>query len=220
MTSKGFATIFAAHRASIILPVVAAEFSPFTGLLQVIKAAPEDLNTPWGTWLDKRIRYQNTVLCRGGSMPQDYLPRAGAVCTETTLDKSDIDKILSVCRVVRGWERIYPQNRFNASPVSTRSLVPRENERLRQALYTWMRYAYYFHGELARPNLQVPSGRDPRANQLRVLPNSELRALQDLWHTVKDVIELKLCPSVESIRIIAVRIRLWLPAMRRRGNLC
>ncbi len=215
MTSKRFAAIFAEHRASIILPIVETEFSPFTGLLQAAKAAPDDLNTPWDTWLDKRIRHKSTILCHGGSMPEGRLPRAsGITCKTAVLGPSDIDNVLAVCRVVRGWESIFPQHRFHAAPLSTRSLTPPENERLRRALYVWMRYAFYFHGELPRPSSQVPLGRDQRVNQLRVLSNSDLRALQDLWITVEDVIGLKLCPSTHGVRVDAVRTSLAPPPNR------
>jgi len=202
LASKRFAAIFAAHRASIILPIVKREFSPFDSLLQVIKMSPEDLRDPWGTWLDKRISRKNVVLCVGGRLPKNCLAStSGVCCKETTFENSDTARILGVCKVVRGWERIFPQHRFNASPLSTRSLVPHENERLRGALYAWMRYAYYFHGDLPRPNLYVPSGRDMRVNQLRVMSNSQLRELRDLWLTVEDIIELKLCPSIDNVRI-------------------
>ncbi|ERS94966.1 hypothetical protein HMPREF1624_08678 [Sporothrix schenckii ATCC 58251] len=83
----------------------------------------------------------------------------------------------------------------------TRSLTSRENFRLRRALYHWMRYAYYFHGDLVRPNVFVPSGRDIRINQLRSLSNSELGELKDLWRTVEDIIELTMCPSIANVRI-------------------
>jgi len=205
VASKRFAAIFATHRVSIILPIARREFSPFAGLLQAVKAKREDLDVPWGTWLDKRVRRNNDVLCEGGLMPESLAEVPADVSQEAVLVDADVDRILAVCKVVRGWERIFPQHRFNASPLSTRSLTARENERLRGALYIWMRYAYYFHGELPRPNLFVPSGRDLRVNQLRALSNSGLRALRDLWVTVEDVIEL-LCPSVDNVRIGAVRV--------------
>ncbi|CAK7230333.1 hypothetical protein SCUCBS95973_007536 [Sporothrix curviconia] len=122
-------------------------------------------------------------------------------CAEVKIENTDIDRVLAVCRVVKGWERVFPQHRFNASPTMTRSLTHRENFRLRRALYNWMRYAYYFHGDLPRPNLFAPSGRDIRINQLRALSNSELGELKDLWRTVEDIIELTMCPSIANVRI-------------------
>ncbi|OAA55919.1 histone deacetylase [Niveomyces insectorum RCEF 264] len=201
---KRFANIFATNRASIVLSIAAREFSPLNGLLQVVKAAPADLGVPWGTWLDKRIRRRNVVLCPGGTIPAHCPGNTAAmriVCAEARVEDADIDRVVAVCRVVRGWERIFPQHRFNASPLMTRSLTPRENARLRRALYHWMRYAYYFHGDLPRPSLFSPWGRDVRINQLRTLSNSELGELKDLWRTVEDIIELTMCPSIDNVRI-------------------
>ena len=62
-SNKRFATIMKTHRCAIILRIVKEEFCPFDGLLQVVKASPEDLCFPWGTWLDKRVCRKNTVLC-------------------------------------------------------------------------------------------------------------------------------------------------------------
>lgn len=210
-TNKRLDNIFARNRAVIVLHIVQREFSPLNGLLQVVKASPADLAVPWGTWLDKRIRRKNVVLCPGGVLGVDRRTSGSLAaslvnvrCAEAEITNADIDRILDVCRIVRGWERIFPQHRFNASPLLTRSLSARENFRLRRALYNWMRYAYYFHGDLPRPNVFVPAGRDVRINQLRALGNSQLGELTDLWRTVEDIIELSLCPSVDIIRIGAV----------------
>lgn len=201
-TNRRFAAIFATHKTSILLPIVEVEFSPFSGLLQVVKASHEDLYVPYGTWLDKRIRTKNAVLCEGGKLPDDTAGNLfGTRCKDVVLESRDMDRILEICKVVKGWERIFPQHRFHASPLATRSLEPQENERLRRALYAWMRYAYYFHGDLPRPNLYEPAGNDPRVNQLRAMSNTELRGLRDLWLTVEDIVELKLCPAVDHIRI-------------------
>ncbi|EPE07735.1 f-box domain-containing protein [Ophiostoma piceae UAMH 11346] len=203
-TNRRFAGIFAANRTAIVLQIAEVEFTPFDGLLQVVKASASDTSVPWGTWLDKRIRRKNTVLCPGGTLPDAYasrIPGPKVSCAEARFEDWDVDKLLSVCRVVRGWERVFPQHRFNASPSSTRSLSPREGFRLRRALYTWMRYAFYFHGDLPRPNLFIPAGRDMRINQLRVLPNSQLSELKDLWVTVEDIVELNVCPSIDNVRI-------------------
>ncbi|CAK7272194.1 hypothetical protein SEPCBS57363_005008 [Sporothrix epigloea] len=83
----------------------------------------------------------------------------------------------------------------------TRTLTRQENYRLRRALYNWMRFAYYFHGDLPRPSLSFPLGNDVRLNQLRALPNSELGELRDLWRTVEDIVELEICPSIANVRI-------------------
>jgi len=204
-TNKRFASIFSRHKTSIILPIVANEFGPFRGLLQVVTMDEKDLATPWDTWLDKRIRRNNMVLCEGGLLPLDLPPDlVRPFPLEYVLGDADMERILAVCKVVRGWERIFPQHRFDARPTSTRSLLPHENYRLRSSLYTWMRYSFYFHGDLPRPNTFFPAGRDIRINQLRVLSNSELRELGDLWSTVQDIIRLKLCPSIALVRSNAV----------------
>ena len=203
-TNWRFACIFAANRTAIVLRIAEVEFTPFDGLLQVVKASASDLSVPWGTWLDKRVRRKNAVLCPGGTLPEAYasrIPGPKVSHAEVRFEEWDLDKLLSVCRVVRGWERMFPQHRFNASPSMTRSLSPREGFRLRRALYTWMRYAFYFHGDLPRPNLFLPAGRDMRINQLRVLPNSQLSELKDLWITVEDIVKLKVCPSIDNVRI-------------------
>lgn len=203
--------IFASHRTAIVLHIVQRDYAPLNGLLQFVKASPADLALPWGTWLDKRIRRRNVVLCPGGLTTTGPGRRsvggnvaqsvANLRCAEVELTDADVDRMLAACRVVRGWEHIFPQHRFNASPLLTRSLSPRENWRLRRALYNWMRYAYYFHGDLPRPNVFVPAGRDVRVNQLRTLCNSQLSELKDLWRTVEDIVELSLCPSVDIVRM-------------------
>ena len=203
MTNKRFASIFARYKASVVLSIVAKEFTPFRGLLQVVKAKPDDLLTPWGTWLDKRVRHNKVILCDGG-LPSDTPDAACPPIQEVYLDDSDVEKILALCKVVRGWERIFPQHHFDFNPSLTRSLLPEENHRLRNSLYIWMRYSFYFHGDLPRPNTFFPDGRDVRVNQLRILPNSELRGLRDLWSTVQSTIRRKLCPSIAIVRSNAV----------------
>lgn len=199
-TSLRFATIFTTNRTAIVLHIARREFTPFDGLLQAVKASPVDMCTPWGTWLDKKIRRKNTVLCPGGTVPNvQTLSRIAPA--EVQFGDWDVDKLLDVCRVVRGWERIFPQHRFNASPAMTRSLTPREAVRLRRALYTWMRYAFYFHGDLPRPNIYCPAGRDVRINFLRALSNTQLGALKDLWITVEDIVELNVCPSIDNVQM-------------------
>jgi len=204
-TSRRFARVFELHKVPIVLSIIRAEFSPFNSLLQVVKASAEDARVEWGTWLDKRVRYKNTVLCEGGRLPAGMaLSKSAVRCAEATINDGDLQRIIQVCKVVRGWERRFPQHRFHSWPSSTRSLNARENERLRAALYNWMRYAYYFHGDLPRPNRWVPAGRDVRLNQLRMLSNSQLRELKDLWLTVEDIVELRLCPSIDNVRLGAV----------------
>ena len=205
--NKAFHAILKEFRVSILLSIMKTEFSPFAGLLQVVKASPLDLDDPWGTWLGKRVRRNNKILCEGAALPKDlFFYGSEPKCREVVLSDSDVNHLLEVCRVVKGWERIFPQHRFQASPVATRSLTDQENERLRRALYTWMRYSYYFHADLRRPNLYIPAGNDLRANFLRILSNSELRELKDLWLTVEDIVELKLCPSTDNVCINAVSI--------------
>lgn len=199
--NRAFSAIFREFRVSILLPILESEFAPFSGLLQVIKASPWDLDDSWSVCVDKGVRRNNTVLCERGRLVNARGPYApDVVGREVSLLDYEMTKILEVCKVVKGWERIFPQHRFHDSPLCARILTQAENERLRRALYHWMRYAYYFHGNLERPDSHVPV----HARFLRALSNSELRELKDLWLTVRDIVEHKLCPSIDKVNVLAV----------------
>lgn len=204
-TSRRAAAVFRSYRTSIVLEVIQEEFSPAEELLQLVAMSPCDLQTPWGTWLNKPLRRHKTLLCEGGTLPEGWPAATGEHSSrDMQLQDEHVERLIATCKVVKGWERLYPQYRFHDVPLSKRSLTATESERLRRALYAWMRYAYYFHGDLPRPLPYIATGTDVRINQLRCLPNRRLRELQDLWMTVQDVIEVKLCPSIETIRVNTV----------------
>lgn len=217
MTSRLFAQIYAFNKAAIILPIMQREFSPFGELLQVLAASREDLDTSWGTWLNRRVLYRDTELCAPGVVPRYWLrkpseeeppPHMGV-----HLGHKDLDRLLRLCMTVKGWEEVYPRFRFRDA-TSRRTLLPHEGERLRSAIYTWMRYSFYFHGELPRPNPWEPSplSGDPRCNQLRILTNDQLLEVWDLWQTITKCVATTICPSseyIQEVRIPADRTK-WL----------
>ncbi|EJT79221.1 hypothetical protein GGTG_04307 [Gaeumannomyces tritici R3-111a-1] len=216
-TCKRLRQLFINHRSHIVLSILPSdpEISPVDGLFQVAAMDPGDLSIPWGTWLYKEVWFRRKLLCPGGQLPvwvcegrnpqrakfktnadEAVLP-LGVAC----LGEADIDRLLEISKVARGWERIFPRFRFWQHPEHARRLRPHEAVRLRRALYHWMRYDYYFHGDrLPPPGPLEPFGSDERCNFVRMLDSGEASELADLWITVKAA-AASLCPSLTAVRL-------------------
>ncbi|KLU91932.1 hypothetical protein MAPG_10881 [Magnaporthiopsis poae ATCC 64411] len=213
-TCKRVRQLFMSHRSHIVLSILPSDpdVSPADGLCQVAAMGPGDLTVPWGTWLDKEVWFKRKMLCPGGQLPAwicEDADKRVAPPGVAYLGDADVDRLLEVSGVVRGWERIFPRFRFWQHPEHARKLRAHEAMRLRRAVYHWMRYDYYFHRDRDRLLLLRPPGplerfgsdSDERCrNFVRMLDSGEASELADLWITVKTAVT-SICPSLAAVRL-------------------
>lgn len=209
-----FKGIFHIHGETLILSILERDLSPFDDLLQHIVSGPDDLDVPWGPCLRRRI-YHNGRLVSEGEVPRpDHQGEAHALdlLPPAMLDQSHFQALIRAHRTVKEWEAWFPQYRFRDCPSDCRALRPREAERLRGALYHWMSYARYFHGDgLPRPGWGIGEGSpDLRCRKLRLLSNAELCQLNDLWQTAVSMVQMHICPSTEQVMMENVSGLLWI----------
>lgn len=222
ITHRSFYNLFSQRKASILLPVLIRDFSPFDELLQVYTASIEDLDPVGGLYSPRRVvfrRYSGdagTILSpRPESWPalpaeshegftqvlKTRKPNAPAATTLNTsvLTDRDLVPLLKQCQLVRKWEERFPQMRWFHEPGNCRTLRPHEAERFRRAFYRWWLYGLYFHGEFPRPRVGLPEPYtdDIRTSQLRYHTTSELLELMDLVESMKDVVLNYLCPRLD-----------------------
>lgn len=196
--SKKFKEIYEGNRGHILLSILQTELSPFDEALQIITFKSEDIEVPLGPCLRRRVYHKNKLICEGESpQPEDadhvLLPPA-------VLDEGHFERLLDLFETVKAWEQLFPRYRFQPAS-DCRELHPRESKRLRAALYRWISYAQFFHGDLPRPNSFVPQhgSTDIRCKQLRLLSDHELHELDDLWETVRRMVKGDICPSTEAV---------------------
>jgi hypothetical protein len=218
---RKFHNLVESNKASILLPVLKNEFSPFEELLQLYTASEEDLRFPGATYQQRKVVFKRhlddhsgMVLSSGGfpaaplshqvfskvrkgSKPRNFTPLLPP--RVAILGDRDINPILRYCLDVRKWEQRFPQFRFIKEPAGCRWLNDDEKERLRRALYRWWLYAFYFHGDMPRPRRGQPEAcvDDIRTSQMRLYCTSDLLELLDLVATIKDLIQHYICPSLE-----------------------
>jgi hypothetical protein len=222
LTSRFFHELFTHRKASILLPVLVREFSPFDELLQVYTATADDLSCVHGAlYQPRRVIFQRFAGDAGldltpskvsgvstSSGPSGFtpVPKGGKAYTPTTgllktnvLTEKDISPLLQYCRLVRKWEELFPSMRWFYDPEKCRSLRTHEKERFRRAMYRWWLYGVYFHGDLPRPRIGLPEPLvdDIRTSQMRYYPTSELLELMDLVETMKDVVLHYICPRLD-----------------------
>lgn len=195
---KRFKEIYEGNRGHILLSILQTELSPLDEALQIITFKPEDIEVPLGPCLRRRIYHKNKVVCEGehpqpGDADHILLPPA-------VLDEGHFDRLIGLFDTVKAWEQLFPRYRFHPAS-DCRELHPNESMRLRAALYRWMSYAQFFHGELPRPNSFVPQqgSTDVRCKRLRLLSDHELHELDDLWETVQRMVKGDICPSTETV---------------------
>lgn len=197
-TNKSFKRIWDGNREHIIMSILQDELSPLDDLLQVVVSKPDDINIPLGPCLRRTIYHMDRQCCEGEA------PRPGeeahVLLPPVVLNEQHFDRLLHLFRVIKGWEQLFPRYRFGSAS-DCRGLRPREAERLRAAMYRWMSYAQFFHGELPRPSKFVPQkySTDVRCKRLRLLSDVELHELNDLWETVQKMVQCDICPSTEMV---------------------
>ncbi|ROV92014.1 hypothetical protein VMCG_09553 [Cytospora schulzeri] len=197
-TNKAFRPIWDGNREHIMMSILRTELSPFDDLLQVVVSKPDDIKIPLGPCLHRRVYHMNKLCCEG------EVPRSGeeahAILPPVVLTEEHFDRLLHLFGVVKRWEEHFPRYRFG-SVSDCRGLLPDESRRLRAAMYHWMSYGYFFHGELPRPNQFVPQkySTDIRCKRLRLLSDNELHELNDLWQTVQKMVQCNICPSTEMV---------------------
>lgn len=220
LANKSFLDFFEQRKATILLPILSKEFSPFDELLQVFTASASDLNVSEGLYKPRGIVFRRfpgdsgQVLAPHAEAAPDksardgYVPVAkgrarssssASLSKTVVLTERDLVPILKQCQVVRQWERLFPQMRWFHEPENCRSLRPHESSRFRRALYRWWLYGIYFHGDFPRPRagLPEPNVDDIRTSQMRHHPTSELLELMDLVETMKDVVLHYICPRLD-----------------------
>lgn len=214
--------IFTQSKATILVPVLRREFSPFDELLQVHTATANDLDATNGSYRSRTIvfkrfpgdrehdvvmqpsygaRFSNQVgkgFVQVSNGQKLRVPFALAPDT-LVLTGNDLDPLLRKCKLVRKWEELFPQMRWFHQPENCRSLRLHEMVRFRRALYRWWLYGIYFHGELPRPRIGLPEPNVPdiRTSQMRYHSTSQLLELMDLLETMKDVILHYICPRLD-----------------------
>lgn len=218
---RTFYDLFVERKATILLPVLSREFSPFDELLQVFTASADDLESTGGLYKARRVIFKRyfgdngTVLApRPENFPMGVGESANSFtqvvktqkpsvhpmsATSTViLTEHDLGPLLKYCRIVRGWEERFPQMRWFHESENCRLLRSHEMERFRRAFYRWWLYGFYFHGDLPRPSIGLPEpfANDVRVSQLRRYSTSELLELMDLVETMKDVVLHYLCPRL------------------------
>lgn len=219
LVSRFFFELFTHRKATILLPVLVREFSPFDELLQIYTASADDLiSTCGGLYQPRRVIFRRyigdsgVVLASGSSaagLPQGSFTQvqhnrkvsdAGHSGSKAVvLTEKDFGPLLKQCRLVRKWEELFPSMRWFYEPESCRILRPHEGERFRRALYRWWLYGIYFHGDIPRPRIGLPEPHvdDIRTSQMRYHSTSELLELMDLVETMKDVILHYICPRLD-----------------------
>lgn len=220
LANRFFYQLFCHQKITILLPVLAREFSPVDELLQIYTASADDLGSTHGAvYRPRRVVFKRyagdsgvvlaTGACPGAGQPERKFTQvvtsrgkggsSGAMSDTATLTAKDIGPLLKMCRLVRKWEELFPSMRWFYEPESCRGLRPHERERFRRAFYRWWLYGTYFHGEFPRPRvgLPEPNGDDIRSSLLRYYPTSELLELMDLVETMKDVILHYICPRLD-----------------------
>lgn len=208
-TSKTMRHLFQERRVEILIPILSREFSPFDELLQVYTAKSVDI-VGSATYHPRRIVFQRSAMDKGVHIASEVPAKASykgsgvqsaasSASQPTILTEDDMDKVLTMCRLVRQWEQIFPQMRWFQEPENCRTLRPHEMARFRRAFYRWWLYGVYFHGELPRPRIGLPEPlvEDIRTSQLRYYSTSELLELMDLLEAIKDLICHYICPRLD-----------------------
>lgn len=210
-----FYDLFSQSKASVLLPVLSREFSPFDELLQVYTASADDLGcTRESGYSSRKVIFRRFPGDNGIQLaptsthdlttkPFAHIAKAGNVEGNSqktvNLFQKDLGPILKQCQLVRKWEELFPQMRWFYDPERCRSLRIHEKERFRRALYRWWLYGIYFHGDMPRPRVGLPEPflDDIRISQMRYHSTSELLELMDLVETMKDVILHYICPRLD-----------------------
>ncbi|KAF5011475.1 hypothetical protein FDECE_2394 [Fusarium decemcellulare] len=221
-THRTFYELFNKRKATILLPILARDFSPFDELLQVYTASADDLDNPGGLYAPRRVVFKRfigdtgtvlaprsehrPVVSMGSSIgfttvikaSKPTAPRTHPLMT-VVLTEQDLKPLVSYCHLVSKWQARFPQMRWFHEPENCRYLRQNEAERFRRALYRWWLYGFYFHGDIPRPRVGLPEPGvdDLRLSQLRQYSMSELVELMDLVETMKDVVLHYLCPRLD-----------------------
>jgi len=221
-TDRTLHELFDKRKASILLPVLVREFSPFDELLQVYTASVEDLDSRGGLYAPRRVVFKRFLGDTGvvlaprpeqkstvsvdavegfvtlNKLGKPIMPRAQPLKT-VVLTVKDLKPLLSHCSLVLKWQARFPQMRWFHEPENCRLLREHEAERFRRAMYRWWLYGFYFHGDFPRPRVGFPEPGvdDVRLSQLRLYSTGELVELMDLVETMKDVVLHYLCPRLD-----------------------
>ena len=197
MTNKTLKSIYDSNWAAVILPALREELSPFDDILQFVVATSEPETHVPRSFYRRNIYYEGKLL--SGRIYSTDNKSDTTVHLNPNQLKHCIQQLLSTHRVVHEWERLYTTWRFT-NPADCRGLRFHEGQRLRAAVYRWMSYAHYFHGDFPRPRY-IPRAysSDPRCSFLRQLSDAEILELEDLWMVVRIIVEQKICPSVEFV---------------------
>lgn len=199
--NKDLKEIFTIHRETIILSILKRELSPFDYLLQYIVSGPQDLNLRSGPCLRRRIYHKGKLISEGEGT--EFGEDATESPSPVMLDQLHFRDLIRTYHTVKDWEQSFPRYRFRDAASDCRVLRPHEAERLRRAMYNWMSYARYFHGDCPRPSRFAPDedSSDIRCRKLRLLSNVELCELNDLWQTVVFMVQMHICPSTEQVML-------------------
>ena len=117
-----------------------------------------------------------------------------------------LQQILSVGRVAKRWEGIYPCLKWDSDFANRRSLAAGERYRLRRAIYRYWLYVRAFHNaSYPRTSRRVPHIVRQRLALLQNWSTKELIELEDFQDAMRDTISNTVCPSDSLLRSLNIR---------------
>lgn len=112
-----------------------------------------------------------------------------------------LKQVVSVGRVAKRWEEIYPLKKWKDTFEERRLLTPRECRRFRIALYRLWLYTSAFHNARhPRYSRNQPLVVRDRAQLLHNWSNQELADIEDVRRIMRDVLRQNICPSNGTIQ--------------------
>nr|POE65111.1 hypothetical protein CFP56_34779 [Quercus suber] len=112
-----------------------------------------------------------------------------------------IRQIVSVGRVARSWEALYPSKKWKVDYANRRLLSAAERYLLRRAIYRlWLYSKAFHHRGHARTTRALPQSMAERAALLHNFTTPELAELLDVHLVLRDTVAHNICPSNGRIR--------------------
>lgn len=112
-----------------------------------------------------------------------------------------LKQAVSVGRVAKQWEDLYPLKRWKEAPEDRRLLSTTESRTFRRALYRLWLYSAAFHNA-AHPRYSrlQPLVLRERAELLHNWTNEELAEIEDVRQIIREMLRHKICPSNGTIQ--------------------
>jgi hypothetical protein len=119
------------------------------------------------------------------------------------LSDSLLRQIISVGRVAKRWEEIYPVYKWDSNFINRRALTRDERYRLRRAIYRYWLYCRAFHNPAnARTSRRLPQVVVQRARLLHNWSTTELVEIDDFQTVTRAAISNKVCPCDSEVQAL------------------